>query len=430
MSSIDFTPRQEQAIALLKGSQRHTLLAGGARSGKTFLITFSIVIRALRAPNSRHAIFRYRSNAVWTSIGLDTFPKVMRLLGVPYQTRAQERYFVLPNGSEIWLYGLDDPARVDKILGSEFVTAYFNESSQIPYSSYLVAKTRVAQVCPEIRQRILVDLNPSGTAHWTYRNFIEKVDQDTRLPLPNPDDYAAMFINPRDNAKNLSEEFLRSLETLPERQRRRFYEGVYTTEIDGALWPPEVLDRCHCDQADLPDMQRVVVAIDPSGTRGDEDSRADSVGIVVAGKGVDGNAYVLADRTVNLSPAGWGRVAVQAYHEFKADCIIAERNFGGAMVEHVIKTTEPGVPYREVIAARGKAVRAEPVSALYEKNQVRHVGRFPELEDQLSNFSTAGYLGDKSPDRADACVWALTDLMLGEEFDLALWVKAYGGEGL
>lgn len=413
MTAFKLTPRQNEANRLLTGSQRHTLLAGGARSGKTFLFTRAVATRALRAPNSRHIILRFRANAVWTAIGLDTLPKVMRLCfpGVKMQSHTQDRYFTLPNGSEIWLGGLDDKERVEKILGNEYATMYFNEASQIPYSSYLVAQTRLAQVCPGLKQREYVDLNPAGTGHWTYRQFIQKVDPDTRRPLAEPDDYAAFYINPGDNSENLSPEFLRSLAGLPERQRKRFYEGAFVNEIDGALWPLELLDQCRCEPSEVPQLRRVVVAIDPSGTSGKDDDRSDSVGIVVAGKGVDGNVYVLADRTCKLSPAGWGRVAVTAYHEFEADAIIAERNYGGAMVEHVIKTTDPRASYREVVASRGKMVRAEPVSALYEKGLVRHAGRFADLEDQMSNFSTAGYLGDKSPDRADALVWAISALM-------------------
>ncbi len=413
MASFDLTPRQDEAIALLNGPQRHTLLAGGARSGKTFLFVLAILIRALKAPGSRHVIFRFRANSVWTSIGLDTLPKVARLCGVPIKAHTQDKFFELPNGAQIWLAGLDDKERVEKILGMEFVTIYFNEASQIPYSSFVVAVTRLAQVCAGLLQRIYVDLNPSGTAHWTYRLFIQKIDPDTRKPIPDPESFQAMFLNPGDNAINLDPAFLRSLENLPERQRRRFFEGRYSDEIDGALWPLELLDKCRCEPSDVPQLIRVVVAIDPSGTAGKDDKRSDDVGIMVAGKGIDGRAYVLADRTCNLSPAGWARVAITAYHEFEADRIIAERNYGGAMVEHVIQGADADVPYREVVASRGKAVRAEPISNLYEKDLVRHAGKFNDLEDQLSNFSTSGFLGNKSPDRADAAIWALSELMLG-----------------
>ena len=135
----------------------------------------------------------------------------------------------------------------------------------------------------------------------------------------------------------------------------------------------------------------------------------------MAGKGVDGRAYVLADRTCKLSPDGWARRAVEAYREFKADRIVAERNFGGAMVEAVIRTADPRVAYREVTASRGKIARAEPIAALYEQKRVTHLGDLAGLEDQLCQMTQDGFVGEGSPDRTDACVWALTDLMFEPE---------------
>jgi phage terminase large subunit-like protein len=183
------------------------------------------------------------------------------------------------------------------------------------------------------------------------------------------------------------------------------------------LWTREALEKARYD-GPLPDLKRVVVAIDPSGTSGSSDS-GDSVGIVVAGIGADNLAYVLADRTCKLSPDGWGRVAVLAYREFKADRIIAERNFGGAMVQHVIRSVDDSVSYRDVTASRGKIARAEPVAALYEQSKVRHAGVFTDLEDQLCAMTGAGYLGEGSPDRADALVWALSELMLNAQTPIA-----------
>jgi phage terminase large subunit-like protein len=183
-------------------------------------------------------------------------------------------------------------------------------------------------------------------------------------------------------------------------------------DLPGALWTREMLDKART-RGVVPDLQRIVVSIDPSGTAGTEDD-GDSIGIIVAGRDVNGQAHVLADRTCKLSPASWGRRAVEAYQEFKADRIIAERNFGGAMVRHVIETTNPKVAYEEVTASRGKVIRAEPVAALYEQGRVSHHGLFPELEDQMCQFSSTGYIGEGSPDRVDALVWAITDLMLGE----------------
>jgi phage terminase large subunit-like protein len=113
-----------------------------------------------------------------------------------------------------------------------------------------------------------------------------------------------------------------------------------------------------------------------------------------------------------LSPDGWGRRAVSAFREFMGDRIIAERNFGGAMVEHVIRTIDKGVPYKEVTASRGKVARAEPVAALYEQGRVSHVGSMPELEDQMCQVAPEGFVGEGSPDRCDALVWALTELLV------------------
>lgn len=164
----------------------------------------------------------------------------------------------------------------------------------------------------------------------------------------------------------------------------------------------------------LPDMQRVVVGVDPSGTSGLD--KANSVGIIAAGLGVDGIGYVLADYTCMLGPMGWARRVVECYHAHLGDRIIAERNFGGAMVESTIRTVDADVPIRLVVASRGKIARAEPVAALYEQGRIRHVGGFPELEDQMVNTTSEGYLGGGSPDRVDALVWAITDLMLPKRF--------------
>lgn len=214
-----------------------------------------------------------------------------------------------------------------------------------------------------------------------------------------------------DNRANLAPAFLAEVTRRYEGTRlgRQELNAEILDDLPGALWTREVIDKARVRQA--PDLQRIVVAIDPSGTGGDSDD-GDSIGIVIAGKGVDGRGYVLADRTCKLSPDGWGRRAVAAYREFKADRIIAERNFGGAMVEHVIRTVDRSVSYKEVVASRGKVARAEPVAALYEQGRVSHVGALPELEDQLCLMLPDGYAGEGSPDRADALVWALSELMV------------------
>ncbi len=428
-TSYSLNPAQEKANAVLQGPQRHTLIVGGSRSGKTWLITRAIVVRATRAKESRHAILRRNYNACSVSIGSDTLPKVLRMVAPDdkWQHHKQGGYFEnRRNGSQIWLGGLDDKERVEKILGNEYVSIYFNETSQIPYSSILVARTRLAQVAGGLTQRAYYDLNPTGTGHWTYRQFIEKVDPETRKPLSDPSQYQHCYINPYDNRDNLAPEYLAELEAMPEKQRRRFLEGRYVAEIDGALWTLEMFEANRKGPDDpLPHMQRVVVAVDPSGSSGPDDYRSDEIGIVVAGIGTDGRGYVLADYSGRYSPEGWGKKAVQAARDWNADAWIGEDNFGGDMVRSVIETQAKSgafASYKSVKATRGKVVRAEPVAGLYERNRISHVGSFPAMEDQMTNFSTAGYQGSRSPDRADALVWALSELMIKPTLDYTGWV--------
>jgi|GEM_PF-474592 len=416
VSKLILTPKQQKAQALLKSGKRYVLLVGGARSGKTTSIVNEIAERALNAGGSRHAILRFRANAVRPSIALDTLPKVFQL-GFPGRTLKAHRtdgYFSLPNKSEIWFGGLDEAERVEKILGKEYATIFFNECSQIPYSSVLMALTRLAQVVDKAPQAAFYDLNPTNKGHWTNVLFGEHCDPVSRLPLDDADDYGRLFLSPRDNP-HLTASYLKSLERLPERQRKRFYEGVYIDDLDGALFTYETIARARVTECPVERRARVVVAVDPSGAAGRDDEGADEIGIVVAARGNDNHAYVLADRSLRDAPGAWARAAVHAAAEFDADRILAEENFGGAMVRAVILAAGAGVKVEMVSASRGKVLRAEPVSALYEQGLVHHVGRFAALEDQLCAFTTAGYRGEGSPDHADALVFAISELMLKEE---------------
>jgi phage terminase large subunit-like protein len=233
-----------------------------------------------------------------------------------------------------------------------------------------------------------------------------------RALIANPDTVVSRGTT-YDNRDNLAPSFFSQIVRSYEGTRvgRQELNAEILEDVQGALWTRAMIDRAREPMESR--LVRVVVAVDPSGARNADDEGADTIGIVVAGKGGDGRAYVLADRSCKLSPAGWGRRTVDAYKEFAADRIVAERNFGGAMVEHVIRTTESSVAFKEVTASRGKVQRAEPVAALYEQGKVTHVADdLSMLEDQLCQMTGNGFCGDGSPDRADALVWALTELML------------------
>lgn len=417
------TRRQGELRDLAASDATHILAYGGGRSGKTFAFCYCIAVRALSAPGSRHLIARRRQVDVRQAVLADTWPKMMSLAfpGLGWKESRRDHAITLPNGSEVWFGGLDTAERVDKILGKEFSTVYVNEASETDYQTILTLRTRLAQACRKRNQSLLklkayYDLNPVGRGHWTYKEFVEHVRPENGLPLEAPDDFLCLQLNPTDNP-HLPAATLDLYARLPTRQRQRFFAGEYAAQVPGALWSLEQVDANRRPRPAVKDLQRIVVAVDPSGSDG---TGGDSQGIVAAGLGSDGNAYVLADRSCRLSPQRWARRAADLYHELGADLLVAEANYGGAMVETTLRTIDPTLNLKTVTASRGKHVRAEPIAALYEQGRVRHVcdpgrpGEFAELEDQLGQFTTQGYAGPGSPDRADALIWALTELMLTE----------------
>lgn len=212
-----------------------------------------------------------------------------------------------------------------------------------------------------------------------------------------------------DNLENLApvykEQVLASYEGT--RIGRQELLGELLEDVEGALW-----SNFMCEQAlthELPDMARIVVAIDPSGGDGEGN---DEQGIIVAGKGIDGLYYVLEDLSCKLSPQGWASRAVGAYHSHKADRLVAEKNFGGDMVAAIIKQVDSQVAFKMVTASKGKMQRAEPIAALYEQGRVKHVKGLEALEAQLTSWTPQDRT---SPDRMDALVWALTELALGKK---------------
>lgn len=197
---------------------------------------------------------------------------------------------------------------------------------------------------------------------------------------------------------------------------RQELDGEVLDEAEGALWRRTIIDQTRVRVA--PDMQRIVIAIDPAVTSGEN---SDETGIVAAGLGIDGEAYVLADKTCKLPPDQWASRAISLFDALDGDRVIAETNNGGDLVESVLRTVRRNISYEKITASRGKVVRAEPVAALYEQGRVHHVGAMPDLEDEMVNFVPGALV--KSPNRADALVWAISYLMLKPRPQgRALWV--------
>jgi len=399
------TEKQRQALDLLGSDPKYTLLYGGSRSGKSFIIIYAIIHRALKVAGSRHLIVRFAFNHAKQSLWHDTIPKVLKMCfpGVNPSLNRSDWFIEFSNGSQIWLGGLDDKERTEKVLGNEYATIFINEASQISYQSYSILLTRLAQKT-DLINRIYCDCNPPSTQHWTYKLFIQHVNPDSNEALDGKY-YSYMRMNPDDNLENLPEDYIESvLNTLSHRQQKRFRYGEFMDDIEGALWTYDIIDKYRVSET--PELKTIVTAIDPSGTA---TQSSDEAGIVTAGVSADGHFYVLDDVSGIMSPNQWATYGIRNLYKWEGDHIVAETNQGWDMVKTVIHNIEPTVRVVDVVAKKNKFARAEPVVGLYERGFVHHVGRLDKLEDQMCSWDSRE--AKESPGRIDALVYAITDLM-------------------
>lgn len=298
-----------------------------------------------------------------------------------------KRRLTWPNGATATLYNGTEP---DQLRGPEHDTAWIDELAKYQYPK---------ETWDMLQFGLRLGSEPKACITTTPRPI--KVLKDIMANAATVVTRGSTF----DNAANLPTAFIANIRDLYEGTRlgRQELFAEILDDVPGALW-----SRDSIKIGNVPALARCVIGVDPSGTTGEDE--ADSVGIVVAGKGVDGRFYVAQDGTCNLSPAGWGKRVTDYYTDHMADVIVAERNFGGAMVEAVIKTADPRANVKPVTASRGKSVRAEPIAALYEQGRVTHAPGLDALEDQMLLMTRNGFEGDGSPDRVDALVWALTEL--------------------
>lgn len=221
---------QKKALELLSSAAKHVLLFGGSRSGKTTIIIMVIIYRACRYPGSRHLICRLRAKDARSSVLHETLqPWLDKTVGGNhYSLNVHEGFVKLWNGSEIWIGGLGDKEQVDKILGHEYVTIYFNEVSQLTYAAVTTAYSRLAMSVAGCKNKFFYDCNPASPMHWAYKVFIRKIEPRTDEKINKPELYASMVLNPADNADNLAEDYISDiLDNMPEKQKARFRDGLW-----------------------------------------------------------------------------------------------------------------------------------------------------------------------------------------------------------
>ena len=389
-SYFDLTEKQKRGIQVIGSDASHILLFGGSRSGKTFLQVRTVIMRAAKVKHDA-LMARFRLSHMKATLLAQTWPAVMSACfpELSVHHNKSEQMFEFPKngdgpsgfGSRVFYAGLDDKERTEKILGGEFATTFLDECSQIPWLSRNMVVTRLAQKVEGLRNKALYAENPPLVTHWSHKLFIRKIDPDSGRRLDNPGMYGSLLMNPEDNLQNLSADYMAELDALPMRLRKRFRDGQFGDAGEAALFSLELLEQQTWDDDELPDLVKIVVAVDPSGARSAEDLTADEIGIVVVGligSGPHaGHCIALEDLTMRGSPAQWGKVVVNAYRRWEANAVVAESNFGGAMVKHVVMTSgldgddaHLPVHYREVRASHGKAVRAEPVSTALAQGRV------------------------------------------------------------
>ena len=233
--NFEKTTKQEEATRLLSSKAKHVMLYGGSRSGKTFILCYALIVRACRV-KSRHVVLRFKFNHVKTSVFLDTFPKVLSLCFPDCGAKPDKTDYLyrFPNGSEIWFGGLDEKERTEKILGKEYSTMYFNESSQLSYSAVLMAKTRLAEK-NDLKKKLYFDCNPPTKSSWVYWLWERHHDPLAEEPVAK-EDYVSLLMNPTDNIDNLDPEYVAMLDKLPEKERNRFLLGLFAESDDGQAY--------------------------------------------------------------------------------------------------------------------------------------------------------------------------------------------------
>lgn len=311
-----------------------------------------------------------------------------------------KRLLIWPNGSYATTYSADEP---DQMRGPQHSFAWADERASWQYDDawdQLMFGLRIYPA-PGVEPQCVVTTTPRNT------KAMKELLKDPGTVVTNGSMY--------DNRENLSKRFIHEIDRKYKGTRlgKQEIDGDVVDDIDGALWKRKWIEDNRVREA--PELKRIVVAIDPPGSSDATSEAPAEAGIIIAGLGTNNHGYILADYSLVGTPNEWSKAALKAYTIFNADCIVGEVNYGGEMVESVINSAAKEndmkyVPFKAVRATRGKQLRAEPISNCYQQNNVHHVGVFADLEDQQCNWIP----GEKSPDRLDACVWALTDLMLTE----------------
>ena len=377
------------------GNWRTWLMLGGRGSGKTR--SAAEWVRAEMESGRRRQIGVLAPTADSMRRICVEGPSGLLSVGAPSdrpQFEPSTRRVVYPRGGIVHLFSAEEP---DRLRGPNLDGLWVDELTSMSN----------APECWDMSQMALRISGPKGHPPACIITTTPKPSPLLKMIINSPTTVMTRS-KTSDNAANLDTSTLKYLRDKYHGTRlgRQEMDAELLEDVEGALWSRSLIDACRIKRGDAPNMVRIVVSIDPPG--GSSKANAEA-GIIVCGLGKDRHGYVLADLSARMSPEQWARRAVDAYRLHRADRIVAEQNYGGAMVESTIRNVDQNVPVKMVIASRGKQLRAEPIGALYEQHRVHHVGDFGLLEDQMCEWDPSA--SGSSPDRLDALVWCLTELM-------------------
>ena len=377
----------------LRKPARYRAAHGGRGSGKSHFFAERLILRAIREPGLRAVCVREVQKTLKESAKRLLEDKIAALgVGSMFDVQASE--IRTPGGGVVIFQGMQDHS-AESIKSLEgFKLAWCEEAQTLSERSLEMLRPTIRAPGSEL------------WFTWNPRSAGDPVDRLLRGPEP-PRDAIVVRANYSDNPffpAELEEERKLDLRLKPDRYAH-IWLGEYEPSAVGAIWTRQMFHDGR--RGTMPPLARIVVAVDPATS---SDPGADMHGIVVCGVGQDGRGYVLDDVSLRGTPSQWAARAVAAMDRYSADCIVIETNKGGEMCKHTLHTVRPFCRVVEVVATRGKHVRAEPIAALYALGRVSHVGTFPDLEAQMCQMTAAGFEGEGSPDRVDALVWGMTEL--------------------
>lgn len=394
--------------SLISEDVRYHVIVGGRGSGKSFSVNTFLCLLMLEE-NQKILFLRKTLTSAYLSI-IPEFQEKIALLGLESLFDITKTEIINNrNGNTIYFRGIqtgskDNTANLKSLQGIN--TVVIDEAEELTEEE-IFDRIDLSVRQKGVLNRVIIIMNPAKKTHFVYKRFFEpgKVPDEFNGVIDNVNYIHTTYL---DNVENLDSGFIDQVERLKATNIKKFKHVVLGHWADvneeDALWLQSIIDGTRVQ--DRPLMKRIVIAIDPAVTSKDT---SDETGIVAVGLGFDDHVYPLEDRSGIYTPTDWCTQAIMLYRKYKADRIVGEVNNGGDLIETVLRTVDKNVPYTGVHATRDKLTRAEPVAALYEQGKAHHVGILPELEYEQTTWEAKK--GEKSPNRIDALVWGVADLL-------------------